>query len=73
MKTHFSDISSQNIENQQITSVKYSVIMLSVRENERGHVEQWVTCLTTDGSLTADSGVASLIPAQSLTFEEIDH
>ena len=30
-------------------------------------------CLATDGSLTADPGVASSIPAQSLTFMEIDH
>ena len=29
--------------------------------------------LFSDGSLTADPGVASLIPAQSHTFMEIDH
>ena len=34
---------------------------------------QSVTCLATDASLTADPGVASLIPARSHTFVEIDH
>ena len=34
---------------------------------------QSVTCLDTDGCLTADPGVASLIPAWSHTFLEIDH
>ena len=29
--------------------------------------------MATDASLTADPGVASLIPAQSHTFVEIDH
>ena len=38
-----------------------------------GHVAQSVTCLATDDSLTADPGVASLIPARSHTFVEIDH
>ena len=38
-----------------------------------GHVAQSVTCLATDASLAADPGVASLIPAQSHTFVEIDH
>ena len=37
-----------------------------------GHVAQSVTCLATDGHLTADPGVASLIPARSHTFVEID-
>ena len=32
-----------------------------------------VTCLTVDTCLTADSGVASLIPAGSHIFVEIDH
>ena len=36
-------------------------------------VVQSVTCLATDGSLTADPAVASSIPARSHTFEEIDH
>ena len=38
-----------------------------------GHVAQSVTCLATDASLTADTGVASSIPARSLIFMEIDH
>ena len=38
-----------------------------------GCVGQSVTCLATDVSLTADPGVASLIPARSHTFVEIDH
>ena len=38
-----------------------------------GRVAQSVTCLATDGSLTADPGVTSSIPARSHTFVEIDH
>ena len=38
-----------------------------------GCVVQSVTCLATDGSLTADPGVASSIPAWSHNFVEIDH
>ena len=38
-----------------------------------GRVAQSVTCLVTDAKLTADPGVASLIPALSHTFVEIDH
>ena len=38
-----------------------------------GRVAQSVTCLATDASLTADPGVASLIPAWYHTFVEIDH
>ena len=34
---------------------------------------QSVTCLATNACLTADPGVASLIPARSNTFVEIDH
>ena len=34
---------------------------------------QFVAWLTEDTCLTADPGVASLIPAQSHTFVEIDH
>ena len=37
-----------------------------------GRVAQSVTCLATDASLTADTGVTSLIPAQSHTYVEID-
>ena len=38
-----------------------------------GYVAQSVICLTADTCLTADPGVASLIPAQSHTFVEIDN
>ena len=38
-----------------------------------GRVAQVVTFLATDARLTADSGVASSIPAWSHTFVEIDH
>ena len=38
-----------------------------------GRVAQSVTCRVTDAKLTADPGVASLIPARSHTFVEIDH
>ena len=38
-----------------------------------GCVAQSVTCLATDGSLTADPGVASSIPARSHTFVEMGH
>ena len=38
-----------------------------------GHVAQSVTCLATDACLTATPGVASVIPARSHTFVEIDH
>ena len=34
---------------------------------------QSVTCLATDGSLTADPEVVNWIPARSHTFVEIDH
>ena len=37
-----------------------------------GRIAQSVTCLATDAYLTADPGVASLIPARSHTFVEID-
>ena len=40
---------------------------------EPGRVAQSVTCLATDACLTADPGVASLIPVRSHTFVEIDH
>ena len=41
--------------------------------SKQGRVVQSVKCLATDVSLTADTGVASLIPAWSHTFVEIDH
>ena len=44
--------------------------LLTGRNSERGRVAQSVTCLATDACLTADPGVASLIPAWSHTFVE---
>ena len=41
--------------------------------NILGRVAQWVTFLTADTCLTADPGVATLIPTRSHTFMEIDH
>ena len=38
-----------------------------------GRVAQFVTCLTTDASLTADPGVASSIPVWSHTFVKFDY
>ena len=46
----------------------YSMYMASM-----GRVAQSVMCLATEASLTADPGVASLIPARSHTFVEINH
>ena len=37
-----------------------------------GRIAQSVTCLATDASLTADPGVAGLIPARSHTFMDFD-
>ena len=34
VNTLFGSLSSQNIENQQITSIKYTLLMLRVRQNE---------------------------------------
>ena len=41
--------------------------------NIPGSIGHSVTCLAIDASLTADPGVASLIPARSHALEEIDH
>ena len=41
--------------------------------NRPSRVVQSVTCLATDACLTADPGVAGLIPAHSQTFVDIDH
>ena len=38
-----------------------------------GRIAQFLTCLAIDASLTADPGLASSIPAWSLTFVEIDY
>ena len=45
----------------------------SLSKEVPGPVAQSVTCLATDACLTADPGVASLIPARYHTFVEIDH
>ena len=49
--------------------------MLSLYTNSSvpGCIAQSVMCLATDGSLTADPGVASSILAWPHTFMEIDH
>ena len=54
-------------ENMLLEPLWYSMFVIS------GRVAQTVTCLATDVCLTADPGVASLIPARSHTFVEIDH
>ena len=38
-----------------------------------GMLNIYICTLATDGSLTADPGVVSLLPASSHTFVEIDH
>ena len=43
------------------------------KQSRPGRIAQSVTCLATDASLTADSGVASSIPGGSHTFVEIDY
>ena len=43
------------------------------RYYQPGRVEQSVTCLATDASLTAYPGVASTIPGRSHTFVELDY
>ena len=47
--------------------------MLPLNLYTPGGVAQLVTCLATDTSLTADSGLASLIRAKSHIFVDIDH
>ena len=54
-------------------SVTDCYITLDVLARKPGRVAQSVTCLATEGSLTADPGVASLIPAGSHNFVEIDY
>ena len=44
-----------------------------ITDHYAGREARSVTCLATDASLPADPGVASLIPAQSHTFVEIDY
>ena len=55
-----------------MSRLKFGYI-LTHQVQQPGRVAQSVTCLATDACLTADPGVASLIPARSHTFVEIDH
>ena len=53
---------------------KYSfIVCLKDSEDLSGRIAQSVTCLTADMCLIADPVVASLIPARSHTFMDIDH
>ena len=51
----------------------FALYLLNQWPDLPGRVVQSVTCLATDESLTADPGVASLIPAWFHTFVENDH
>ena len=59
--------------NKSLIKVLSSCFVLIKAYDLPGRVAQSATCLATDASLTADPGVASLIPAQSDTFVKIDH
>ena len=54
-------------------STKLDEVERTIEQYQPGRVAQLVTCLATDACLTAIPGVASLIPAWSHTFVEIDH
>ena len=59
-----------------LTQTSLGSLLLSLEtpnDGKPGRVAQSVTCLATDACLTADPGVASLIPVRSHTFVEIDH
>ena len=51
----------------------FSTIISTVLVQIAGRIAQLVTCLATEGSLSADPGVASSIPDGSHTFMEIDY
>ena len=53
-----------------VLPAKHSLHILGITP---GYIAQSVTCLTTDAYLTADPGVARLIPARSHSFMEIDY
>ena len=57
-----------------IAKLVYNHILLvyGLKDSQQGHVAQSAMCLATDVCLTADLGVASLIPARSHSFIEID-
>ena len=62
------------VVNRKYLHVNISIIYNFPTSNRTpGRVEQSVTCLATNANLTADPGVASLIPARSNIFVEIDH
>ena len=56
-----------------LTPQQQCVLLFFLKLPVPGRVVQSVTCLGTDASLTADSGVASWTLARSHTFMEIDH
>ena len=56
-----------------LPSVTDCYVTLDVLARKPGSIAQSVTFLATDGSLTADPGLASLIPARTHTFVEIDY
>ena len=53
-------------------NINPSLVLVQPRKKP-GRVAQSVTCLATDACLTAEPGVASLIPVGSHSFVEIDH
>ena len=61
------------LQNFSLNACSYHRSRLRHNNTGPGHVAQVVRCLATDGCLTADPGVMSLIPARSHTFVEIDH
>ena len=78
-RIYFSAISSTTANRIDSEHTQHYKRLLPVCETEilrvtvPGRVAQSVTCLATDACLTADPGVASLIPVRSHTFVEIIH
>ena len=67
---------TKSIPSDSKTCVKWPLLKRSkigFQDQLPGCEAQSVTCLATDASLTADPGVASLIPSRSHIFVEIDH
>ena len=56
-----------------LSKKRITKVLIRLRGCAPGRVAQSVTCLATDACLTADPGVASLIPARYHTFVKIDH
>ena len=63
----------KNHKNFKNLNLKQSSDNHKIMQNLPSHVAQSLTCLAKDASLAADPGVASLIPARSHTFVEVDH